>query len=325
MPSSILTRILSESGYSGLLSFLSEELSGSDFQSLMLEVFNRRSDRLSAADILRAYEQNRFVRPSRVPAEQLLELDRLAARLRGKFEFIELSPLAPLGASSVLATVHQNKVVSALRHAEAVSDPTNLMALEIAARRKPLKDRPKELVQPVHLMSSQRATRAQYFDNPDFSAHFRIICLCTGGRDTGSFQFEMETLREHLVFYLNFLGESRKTGYRPGPLNVSFSDFTGGEMAAVIGREIIPPLKRRFDEVSFTFKESPESGKGYYQTFRFNIELQGPEGAVIPVIDGGDVDWTRQLLSDRKERMVISAIGSQLYCQISGKGEKLNS
>ena len=47
-----------------------------------------------------------------------------------EYEPVELSPLAPLGTSSVVGTVHQNKVVSTSRNSEVLSDPTNVLALE---------------------------------------------------------------------------------------------------------------------------------------------------------------------------------------------------
>ena len=47
-------------------------------------------------------------------------------------DVVGLSPLAPLGASSALAAVHQDRLVSTVRGTKVVSDPTNVLAPEVA-------------------------------------------------------------------------------------------------------------------------------------------------------------------------------------------------
>lgn len=125
-------------------------------------------------------------------------LDELETRateaLPPGFERIELSPVCPLGTSSVLGGVSQDWVVTAGRGGEVVSDPTNVLALECALRRR--RDRKRQL----RLCASHRTLRAQPVA-PPFSPHFRLVALCSAGR-TGD---EEEFLEEQIGFFVRVL------------------------------------------------------------------------------------------------------------------------
>jgi hypothetical protein len=63
-------------------------------------------------------------------------------------------PLVPLGTHTVLETVNQHKIVTAIRACKVAADPTNALALEAAVRR----------MSPAHgkvrLAATQRVVRA---------------------------------------------------------------------------------------------------------------------------------------------------------------------
>lgn len=59
-----LSRVLSRAGGSELLDLLVDGLSGADLTTLLLEVFRRRADRLSPAEVMRRYRADRFVSPA---------------------------------------------------------------------------------------------------------------------------------------------------------------------------------------------------------------------------------------------------------------------
>jgi hypothetical protein len=61
-------------------------------------------------------------------------------------------------------------------------------------------------------------------------------------------------------------------------------------------------------------------GLGYYPGLMLRIRLDGPAGP-LPVIDGGFTPWTQRLLADRKERLLASAIGSELVCKAYAPSE----
>ncbi|MGA5759927.1 hypothetical protein [Nonomuraea bangladeshensis] len=67
-------------------------------------------------------------------------------------------------------------------------------------------------------------------------------------------------------------------------------------------------LDERFERVAAALGGTPdpgrESGRGYYSGLCFKVYADGME-----VGDGGFTDWTARLLGNRKERLLISALG----------------
>jgi len=99
---------------------------------VLLEVLERRAHHRDPPAVLAQFERDGFTRPTAIDQRVLVELDgHLLAAAQG-FEAIALSPLAPLGTGSAVGLASQNKIVSALRGTEVVSDPTNVLALESA-------------------------------------------------------------------------------------------------------------------------------------------------------------------------------------------------
>jgi hypothetical protein len=192
----IVARIEREAGVPGLAEILARELAPTDLQSLLLAVARRRAEATTTADVLRRYRSDRFVGPSNSDPAQADELERAAlALLPDAFERLDLSPVCPLGTSSALAGVSQDWVVGALRGGEVVSDPTNVLALECALRRR------RERGRAVRLCTVHRVLRAQPFEKP-FTQHFRLLALCSAGRSGA----EDALLGEQLAFYETFLG-----------------------------------------------------------------------------------------------------------------------
>jgi hypothetical protein len=83
------------------------------------------------------------------------------------------------------------------------------------------------------------------------------------------------------------------------------------------------PLKHRvfdvlaaeFPEARFRFNLARLEGMGYYTGLCLRISTTASDGSVYAVADGGFTDWTARLLQDRKERLLISGIGSEFFCQ----------
>ncbi|HEY6034166.1 MAG TPA: hypothetical protein VIV58_07905, partial [Kofleriaceae bacterium] len=164
---------------------LAAGLPGTELQSLLLEVMRRRAATRSPHDLTVQYRDDRFVRPAEIDQRTSVDIDRELLAAAHEFEAIELSPLAPLGTSSAMGHSDQHRVVSALRQTEVVSDPTNVLALECAAR---LRATPT-----VHLATSQRVVRAQPYPKlPGYAAHFRLFALASAGREQPSHGFTCE-------------------------------------------------------------------------------------------------------------------------------------
>jgi len=316
--SKILERIEREAGIPGLATILSERLGSTDLQSLLLEVYRKRSRQRRPCAVLADYETNRFVRPSSLTPVWLLEWERVAfSNLPPEFQPVELSPVCPLGTSSAIAPVDQNWVVSTIRNTELVSDPTNVLALECALRRRgQLRERARS-TSSVHLAASHRVLRAQYYDNPDLVSHFSLFALCSAGRDQGGLQFEIEALTLHIRFYVRsvqaFLGVHV-------PLRVSVTNFSSQVPLPLLQSQLLSPIQQGFANVSCTIDIERTSGRGYYTDLCFHIHAATPD-RLIELVDGGSVDWTQKLLSNSKERLVISGIGSERVCtELSRQG-----
>ena len=302
----ILHRIEREAGVPGLVEVLAERLAPADLSSLLLEVFRRRAAARAPSDLLADHTENRFCRPSVVDARVLAEWDRVAfAALPPDFDVIELSPLAPLGACSVVATVNQNKVVSATRGVEVVADGTNVLALECALRRRGKQRQNGRAA--TKLAASIRAVRAQQLGGARSFAHFRLLNLCSAGRDAGTSHFVSDALTEHVGIQLRalrtFLGDQM-------PLRVALTDVGTHESREPWTERVIGALHHDHPDAEVLVDQARQSGRGYYRTACFKVYGRvGDEW--IDIGDGGDVDWTARLLSDRRERLFISGVGSE--------------
>jgi hypothetical protein len=198
MSDRIAARVAREAGVDDLVEILADRVTTPDLGSLLLAVFRRRAARRTPAELLRRYRDDRFARPSTVEARAFDELNAAAvAALPPGFERVELSPVCPLGTSSVLGGISQDRILSTARATEVVSDPTNVLALEAALRRRESRN------ETVRLAASHRAVRTTPTEEP-FTPHFRLFALCTAGR-AGD---EDDMLAEQLGFYARVLGDT---------------------------------------------------------------------------------------------------------------------
>jgi hypothetical protein len=231
--------------------------------------------------------------------------------LPAAFEPLALSPVCPLGASSAVSTVDQNWAIATARNSEVVSDSTNVLALECAVRRRALLRADPKSITPVHLATSHRLLRAQRYQNPKAVPHFSAFALCSAGRDQGSLHFEISTLGLHIRFYLtglrSFLGPDT-------PLRVSITDFAANARDVLLETQLLAPIRSEFANVDCEMDDRRTGGRGYYRDICFHIHATTPAEDRIELVDGGSVDWTQRLLSNAKERLVISGIGSERLC-----------
>jgi hypothetical protein len=310
----IIERISRETGVDGLVEVLSTQLSPTDLQSLLIEVYRRRAEALAPRDLLDQYRHNRFVQPAQASPIAQLDFDRLAyALLPPGFEAIELSPVAPLGSCSVVSSVSQNVVVPTIRNTEVCSDATNVLALECARRRQQvLRDNPRATDR-VKLGTSHRLLRAQKFEGPASFQHFSIFTLCTAGRDEGSFKFETEALLEQLDFYVRLLDKAGELGYTIADVRVSVTALDERRID-VLQANVVDPLVAKHPNVEVSFDQDRQSGRGYYVNTCFRIHARDRSNTDYLLVDGGFTTWTQQLLSNRKERLMTSGLGSERLC-----------
>jgi hypothetical protein len=218
------------------------------------------------------------------------------------YEAIELSPLTPLGTVSSVAAVDPALVVHTVRAREVLSDSTNTLALLAAEQRHALpgRDRPE-----MDFCASHRLVRPQLPQHEMHTAHFRVFAMVSAGRDTGSFSFELKKLREHVEYYITLI----RSFHAQVPVDVVLKEYaeTGTDwdrwMHGIEGN-LIHVMRHRISREDWS----------YYAPVQFNINVHSGE-EILNVADGGVVDWTQKLLSDRKERLLISGFGTELFCR----------
>lgn len=290
-----------------LPAFLSvlNELSRTELNSVLLELFSNHSDKTQPTDLVKQYKQNRFVTPSTVNvlAYKALELEWLQYADNQGFKPIILSPVTPLSTTASVAEIHQNNVISALRGTEVVSDATNVLAIKIAA------DFEKGQTNGViKYATTHRHVRGQSFTNPAFTAHFGAFCLVSGGLDTGSYQFEIEQLFAHIQLQSKLLSDKFDAK------NLFIKFYIRQENAPFLQR-----LQSKLHELSSPFEIIEAYQKGdYYKTVQFQIDLKYKD-MDFNLVDGGLVDWTQKMIPNKKHRLFISGCGIEIVHKILEK------
>ena len=263
----ILERLQRKVGIPGLLDALTERLSPSELTSLMLEVYRRQARKRTPAQVLSNYEHDRFVRPSRVDAPRLLEWEQVAlSSLPDGFEPVELAPVCPIGTSSVVAGVDQNWSVATSRNSEIVSDATNVLALEVASRRRQLLREDARSSQAVHLAAHHRLLRPQLFNGPYQSAHFALFAVVSGGRAGGGSSFKLQTIVTHLHIHLRALRAHLGSNL---VLRVVISDFSNRSRLDALESEVFISLRQNVKNLTCVFDPERSSGRGYYSGLAF--------------------------------------------------------
>lgn len=269
---------------------LGREVAGADLTSFLLDVMQQRAASVTPADLVRAVGSQGLVEPGRVDARALHRTTAaLLDALPPAYEVLELSPAAPLGTCSAVATVDQRKVAAAVRGVEIAGDPTNLLAALAAAR--PPGDGP------TRLAAVQRVLRVQP-QGPGLQAHFTVLGLVVAGRDRGNLDFERTTLVELLRVIVHVVRavtaaqvELRVTSLRDAYTEAIVDDV----------RDAIP-------DVAVVPDPDRASGRGYYRDVCFKVIVES--GAdTFEVGDGGFTDWTQRLRGSRKERLLIGGLG----------------
>ena len=313
MSSVIVDKILDRAGEAHVLSLLAENLSGTELNSLLLEVFNQRTSRQSPAQLLKHYQTNRFVKPADLPVLEMkqTELDLLKIFQKYLFEPIELSPVAVLGTCSVVAPADQKKILSALRGTEVLADATNAMALHISDLKKQKLWTPKNPLEKLRLATIQRHVRTQSISGKGFTPHFKIGCMVTSGLDEGNFGFEKEALTEHILAMKAIFREYYKVEH------LSFRLICrGGYTDSIkLASEIKRFVQQHYPETAIEIVEKSEKEIGYYKGIQYKVDIKWGD-KTFEIGDGGFVDWTQQLLQNKKERLLITGFGFEFMYRI---------
>ena len=77
----------------------------------------------------------------------------------------------------------------------------------------------------------------------------------------------------------------------------------------------VSKLRKKYPSAIFCFDIERVAGIGYYENLCFKIVAKNKEGITFPLVDGGMTDWTKKLLASKKERLLTSGFGSELFCK----------
>lgn len=282
-----------------VLEQLAEGLAGTELQSMLLEVMRRRARARAPADVLAQYRRDRFTSPAAIDQREAVAIDGHLLAAADGFEALELSPVAPLGACSTMAPTDQHRVLSALRGTEVVSDPTNVLALECALR---LREAPAAA---VHLATSQRVVRAQPAPKgPGFAQHFRLFALGSGGLEAKDHAFTVEAVVRHVRALTAGLDRLERHGYAFGARRV---DVLATPARAALGDRVAAALGGELAAA-----RGPLAHPYYSGGLRYLYWVTAPDGAALPLGDGGAFDWLARLRSNRRAVYVASGLGAQL-------------
>jgi hypothetical protein len=275
-----------------------------DLQTLLLSVSRARARQVGTARLMRRWGEDRFVRPAVADPRRLAELNaHLWRSLPTEFEGIVLAPVSPLGTCAAVAAVDQNRIVSTVRGSEVVSDPTNVLAIAAADRRRRTGD-------DVHLATCHRVLRGQRFSDPSAAAHFELFALVSSGRDRGARRTELDFLALHLRAWSALLSE---TVGDQRAYTMEFSTFGDQQLTELIIERLRPNLPRLVENSERT------GGAGYYQGFAIRLVVAAG-GRTYEIGDGGLTDWTAQLGSNAKERCLISCIATERLLAATSEG-----
>jgi hypothetical protein len=312
MKDKIIGNISQKTGVPDIAGLLAGRLSGSELNSLLLEMFSLSLQRLSPAELLKQYQLNRFVHPAETDMIGLLslELKTLEFLRDHHFQPLELSPAAQLGSCSVIASVDQKKIVSATRNTEIMADATNAIALHIADLKK---TGSKEGL--LRFCTVHRHIRTQEIKVKGFTPHFKIGCMVSSGRDTVAYQFESAELLKQLAT----LDHLFRKLFGAEKIRFRIQKREGYEKGGILLDRVIGHLKKNMDDGAEILREDNLPPNNYYKGIQFKmvVDLKGME---IEIADGGFVDWTQQLLGNRKERLLISGFGLGLVYKLLHAG-----
>lgn len=303
----LIKKIEQKTGIPDIVQLLAGNLSGSELNSLLMEVFNETLKKASPASLLKKYSDNQFAQPADTDMIGLLsaELETLQFLQRCHFQPVELSPVSQFGSCAVVGTVDQKKIISALRNTEVMADATNALALHIAGIKRSGAGSGLLRFCTVH-----RHLRSQPFKAAGFTPHFKVGCLVTSGRDNGDYQFECINLHHQIQTLIDLL----EGVYRVNNISIRLLKRTGYDHPDRMFRQVLNYLQINIPGCQIGIDETM-AVNNYYKGIQFKVTVVINEQPV-EIADGGFVDWTQQLLENKKERLLIAGFGLSLLYKL---------
>ena len=258
------------------------------------------------ADLGRQWTDDATVRPSATDQRTATAYDALALESAPEYEALLLSPVAPLGTSTVVAPMSQDRILTTIRPNEVVSDPTNVLALEAARR---LRDDPAEH---VRLCTAHQVLRMQPVPpGVGFTRHFRLFSLLDAGPSRPYDGFEVDAVVAQLGIHLRILtAASERFGLQwRDPVAKIFAD----DRLPAIADRLSSALSAAHPDIGI---EHAPLESAYYGGLRVKLLVHDRAGTPCDWIDLGAHDWVARLTSNGRQRCIASAVGIQLLPQL---------
>jgi hypothetical protein len=276
-------------------------LAPSESTPLLLELSKAQAARRRPADLLAQLDRDRFVHPSGLDQRLAHRLDGLALEAAAEFEALLLSPVAPLGACSVIAKTSQDRTLTTTRGTEVVSDPTNVLALVCAQRLK------SHAAAHVKLCTVQQTLRAQALPpRPGFSRHFRLFVLGEAGKARAEDGFEVDAIERHIGVFDRLMDACADVG-------ASFLQRSlvvlSTPARTVMASRVVERLTARYPHIAM---RSEGFDHPYYDGLRVMFGAHSHAGEHVPIGDTGVFDWMPKLTANARHRYVASGFGIQL-------------
>lgn len=189
--------------------------------TLMLEIYLKRSKKILSYDVLQKYIDNyEFYCPSKSDLRIINEYNKIFLDcLPEKYEALELSPIGPFGGNSSFTNISQKNILTTIRNSEVCSDATTALTLEACKRRKVLYKNPEFINKEVNLATIKKVLRMQRFDKEKgYLQHFGQFAIITAGRKNSDFDYSK--LKEHIELWVDVLLKLKEEGFTLGNLNV---------------------------------------------------------------------------------------------------------
>ena len=157
----------------------------------------------------------------------------------------------------------------------------------------------------IKYAATHRHVRSQALSNPAFTAHFGIFCSATGGPDTGSFTFELEQLMDHINIHFSVYSHEFDLNKERLLLKIFLK-----EENEIFHQRLTDIMKNMSNPMTIQIERQSDPGN-YYKLVQFKFFLVR-DGQEINLSDGGFVDWTQKLIPNKKHRLIISGVGTEL-------------
>lgn len=194
----------------------------SDIYLELLPIFEEKTARMSPSEIRKNYQENHLTGAGAIDARKLHEIDGvIIQKLPENVHFLDISPVVPIGSSSILTRVSQKTILSTIRNLEVLADPTVVLALESLKRQveNPEKN--------IYLATSSRMLRLQRFaPGSDMLQHFRGFSVSSAGKSDRHSHFVFSSIAEQISFWLRSLQKlSSLEDYDIRNISVHISDI----------------------------------------------------------------------------------------------------